>query len=455
MNKLQFTGISDVGKKRSGNEDRYYVDWCWDEQHLLALCVDGCGGYAGGQIAAQMTVDNVCEFLNEHREGDKLNLLKQAVIYANNRVHEERNIEPDLHRMCCVLTAALIELEEERINMVHVGDTRLYAVTNGRVIKLSHDHSPIGRDEEAGLLTETEAMQHPSRNIIERAVGEKYLKADTDYIETESFPIARGITWLFCSDGLSDMITTAEMADILGQPITLNEKAKRLVEAAHEAGGKDNITIILVQAENEADEQTQTVMNHYATRITGEPQLNYNQQMTNLFREPDSEDETSEDTVYRKPNNMEGTETVIPQVVDVPLESTEQQTENELAKQPDSSDGVEVHANNTEESVEPPTAIAPPPLESEQTEKTKEVSVPETERLPQATSPKRYSYILAITLLILIPIAIMLYLYHKEVKAQEQWQRDEVIRQEILRRELYYNINDRIDLMNNDSIQIH
>ena len=62
MNKLQFTGISDVGKKRSGNEDRYYVDWCWDEQHLLALCIDGCGGYAGGQIAAQMTVDNVCEF---------------------------------------------------------------------------------------------------------------------------------------------------------------------------------------------------------------------------------------------------------------------------------------------------------------------------------------------------------------------------------------------------------
>ena len=332
MNKLQFTGISDVGKKRSGNEDRYYVDWCWDEQHLLALCVDGCGGYAGGQIAAQMTVDNVCEFLNEHREGDKLNLLKQAVIYANNRVHEERNIEPDLHRMCCVLTAALIELEEERINMVHVGDTRLYAVTNGRVIKLSHDHSPIGRDEEAGLLTETEAMQHPSRNIIERAVGEKYLKADTDYIETESFPIAQGITWLFCSDGLSDMITTAEMADILGQPITLNEKAKRLVEAANEAGGKDNITIILVQAENEADEQTQTVMNHYATRITGEPLLNYNQQMTNLFREPDSEDETSEDTVYRNPNDMKGTETDIPQVVDVPPESSEEQAENEAFK---------------------------------------------------------------------------------------------------------------------------
>lgn len=452
MYRLQYTGITDVGKKRSGNEDRYYVDWCWDDQHLLVLCVDGCGGYSGGEIAAQLTINNVCTYLEKHREGALDELLKQALVYANNIIHEARNDEPSLNRMCCVTTAALIDLQAQDINMVHVGDTRLYAVSQGRIIKLSHDHSPVGRDEEAGLLTETEAMASPSRNIIERAIGEKNLDVSTSYIDTAIFPMAKGITWLFCTDGLCDMITSAEMADILGQNLSLEEKAKKLVKAANEAGGKDNITVILVHAEGEEDKETQSVMNRYATSINPNSETDYSELMKQMFG---SSEEDIEETNDSEEKEGDTTETEILQPIDVPWEPVEEQAGEEQAAQPDSSDRVEEHSKPTEETIEQPTEITPPPSHNEMEEETTDISVPDISKQPHATLPKRYIYILAVVLLILIPVGTILYLHYKEVKEQEQWQRDEVIRQEILRRELYYNINDRIDLMNNDSIQIH
>lgn len=264
---IHSTGISDTGKKRTGNEDMFHCDKLWDDRYHLAVLIDGCGGYQGGKVCAEMTLQGILDYLNEHRESNKAALLKKAVVYANNLIHERRALEPELQRMCCVATAVLVEAEKKCFHLVHVGDTRLYAYADGRIIKLSHDHSPVGREEEQGVLTEVEAMHHRHRNIIERAIGEKFLEEDTSYLETETFPMEGGLQWLLCSDGLTDMVTTAEITDILGKEIPLQEKAAALVDAANMEGGKDNITLVIIQAEGGSPENAKFMMNHYSNRL--------------------------------------------------------------------------------------------------------------------------------------------------------------------------------------------
>lgn len=260
-------GISDTGKKRTGNEDMFHCDRLWDDRYHLAVLIDGCGGYQGGKVCAEMTLQGILDYLKDHRESDKAALLKKAVVYANNLVHERRILEPELQRMCCVATAVLVEAEKKCFHLVHVGDTRLYAYADGRIIKLSHDHSPIGREEEQGVISEVEAMHHRHRNIIERAIGEKFLEEDTTYLETETFPMEGGLQWLLCSDGLTDMVTTAEITDILGKEIPLPEKAVELVNAANMEGGMDNITLVIIQAEGGNPENAKFMMNHYSNKL--------------------------------------------------------------------------------------------------------------------------------------------------------------------------------------------
>ena len=272
---IHSTGLSDTGKKRTGNEDMFHCDKLWDDRYHLAVLIDGCGGYQGGKVCAEMTLQGILDYLKDHRESDKAALLKKAVVYANNLVHERRATETELERMCCVATDVLVEAVKKCFHLVHVGDTRLYAYADGRIIKLSHDHSPIGREEEQGVITEVEAMHHRHRNIIERAIGEKFLEEDTTYLETETFPMEGGLQWMLCSDGLTDMVTTAEITDVLGKEIPLSEKATALVNAANMAGGKDNITLVIIQAEGGNPENAKFMMNHYSNRLNKNQEPNF------------------------------------------------------------------------------------------------------------------------------------------------------------------------------------
>jgi len=152
--------------------------------------------------------------------------------------------------MSCVLTACLVELPKLKINLAHVGDTRLYRYSNRKIVKLSHDHSLIGYREEIGDLTEEQAMNHPQRNIIGRDVGSEYHKIDDeDFIETGSFSFLPGSIFLLCSDGLSDMLTSEEIELILAEKETINYKVKALIDKANEKGGNDNITVVLIEFE--------------------------------------------------------------------------------------------------------------------------------------------------------------------------------------------------------------
>lgn len=251
MEGVVYFGKSHEGKVRTNNEDAFVVQPIWNERNLLAVVIDGVGGYEGGEVAAAIARDSIVEYLEKYYNGERLELLKQAVVYANNRIYEERLANSKLSNMGCVLTAILIDAEDNRVNLAHVGDTRLYQYAFGEIKKLSHDHSLVGYREEIGDLTEEEAMNHPQRNIISRDVGSKQLDGGEDYVDAESFPFEYKSSFLLCSDGLSDLVTSAAMKEVLEMDISVAEKVELLIERANEAGGKDNITVIIVESDRE------------------------------------------------------------------------------------------------------------------------------------------------------------------------------------------------------------
>lgn len=259
MNKVRFKGATDMGKIRTNNEDAYIAQYIWDKEHILAVAIDGVGGYDGGEVAAELARTSIIEYLENYPNGERLELLKQAVISANNTIYAERKNQPQFSNMSCVLTAVLIEIKGRRINMAHVGDTRLYQYANGTITKLSHDHSLIGYREEIGELSEDEAMHHPQRNIIGRDVGSKLLDSgNNDYIEISSFPLLSKSTLLLCSDGLCDMLTSNQMASILQAKQQVEEKTNALIDSANNAGGKDNVTVVIVDVDLDDTEQPMT-----------------------------------------------------------------------------------------------------------------------------------------------------------------------------------------------------
>jgi len=232
---------SDVGRVRSVNEDRVYVD---DQAGIFAVA-DGVGGHAGGETAAELALDVIRAALAASAGSLKARI-RSAITEANNAIFEMAQGNQALRGMACVLTVAA--LDGDRFVVGHVGDSRLYLVWNGGLRKLTSDHSPVGEQEERGELTEEEAMSHPRRNEVFRDVGTRPRAADEDgFIESKEFLFKPDSAVLLCSDGLSDVLTSAQLNEIIerydGDPY---QTARDLVSAANAAGGADNITAIFI-----------------------------------------------------------------------------------------------------------------------------------------------------------------------------------------------------------------
>ena len=250
---LTFKGETNVGKVRTNNEDTFVAQWIWDDWHVLAVAIDGVGGYEGGEVAAELARKTLIEYFDSHPQDKCLEQLKQAVVAANNAIMEEKQRSPQLSQMGCVLTAGLFELDRMCLNMVHVGDSRLYVYADGEIKKLSHDHSLVGYREELGELTEEEAMRHPQRNLVERMMGERWHEADDEhFLEASIFPIPQNAQYVFCSDGLTDMITSKTIMAELERPLSIEERTHQLILRALDAGGKDNVTVVLVEVVGKA-----------------------------------------------------------------------------------------------------------------------------------------------------------------------------------------------------------
>ena len=243
--KAIYYGDTNIGYIRTKNEDAFVLKEVWGGTHLLAVCVDGVGGNGGGDVAANLACKCITDYFNGlDISTNGLEDLMGAVRFANNTICSEHYI-PYLSQMSCVLTAVLINLETGRLDVCHVGDTRLYMLKDCVLTKVTSDHSIVGPKEESGQITELEAMVHPSRNIITRSIGKEMLYDGSEFIQTHILHL-EPCTLMLCSDGLYDMVHSSHMKGILQEPIPADERVEKLIDAALEAGGKDNVTVIVI-----------------------------------------------------------------------------------------------------------------------------------------------------------------------------------------------------------------
>ena len=239
---LKAAGATDPGRLRDRNEDRYH----YDAARGLFLVIDGVGGHAAGEKAAETALTLVRTRL-ERETGTVEDRVREAIGLANDEIHRLASLHAEWKGMACVLTIAVVTNGDVVVG--HVGDTRLYKVRGGRLEKLTRDHSPVGEREDAGELSEREAMQHPRRNEVYRDVGsERHEPDDAGFIDVRRHPFEPDAALLLCSDGLTDLVAAADIAavvrDYAGHP---GEVVRGLIDAANAAGGKDNVTVVYVE----------------------------------------------------------------------------------------------------------------------------------------------------------------------------------------------------------------
>jgi len=257
---------TDPGRLRMENQDRDYVD----EERGVFLVVDGLGGHAAGEKAADTALEVIPSELAKN-DCDIRARIRNAIATANNRILDLAAENEAWRGMACVLTLAV--MEDDKVIVGHVGDSRLYLMWNGALRKLTSDHSPVGEREDRGELTEQEAMQHPRRHEVFRDVGSRRREPDdAEFIEMKEFLFKTDAAILLCSDGLSDLVTSAQMCEIIerydGDP---RKVASDLVEAANLAGGKDNVTAVFVAGGeffgNGSPEMAEARTRHSITRV--------------------------------------------------------------------------------------------------------------------------------------------------------------------------------------------
>lgn len=244
---VKFVARSEIGHARENNEDKFDF-YEPDEAPLQAargsvyLVCDGMGGHNAGQIASELAAK---QFLHAyyHIGGTAQEAARQAVLQAHHYIAEMASKIPSRYRMGTTLMALIVKQDEGIL--VHVGDSRCYRLRAGAFKQISRDHTLVAHLVEQGILTPEQAKYHPQRNVIRQAVG---VADPSEPLEPdiETFPLEAGDLYLLCSDGLTDMVDDGEIEAILrDEPPT--RAAWRLVDRALANGGRDNITVVLVQ----------------------------------------------------------------------------------------------------------------------------------------------------------------------------------------------------------------
>ena len=240
--KLRCAGDTHPGLVRSNNEDRFY----FDPERGIFLVIDGIGGHAAGEKAADVALSMVRSRI-ERETGSAGERIREAITVANNEILRLARTNPQWDGMACVLTVAVVE--EGSAVVGHVGDSRLYKIRGGRIQKITHDHSPVGEREDSNDLSEAEAMRHPRRNEVYRDVGtEEHTPDDPEFIELIRIPFEDDSALVLCSDGLSDQVTFTEILRTVEREAGDPDAAiHELIAAANRAGGKDNVSVVIVE----------------------------------------------------------------------------------------------------------------------------------------------------------------------------------------------------------------
>ena len=252
-----FFGITDTGRQRKNNEDAFIAEQSADGRYIIACVIDGVGGYSGGEIAASIARETILQQL-ANLSGEVTPVLTGAFAAANEKIWQERHDVKEHSKMACVVTLAVADLSANQFYYAHIGDTRLYLFRDGSLVKISHDQSFVGFLEDSGRLSESEAIHHPKRNEIDKALGFHVNIISGDEIETGQSPFLPGDMLLLCSDGLTDVANKAVITAAMTGNNPLKTIGNKLIDAANDGGGKDNITVVLVKNDKEKQQHAVT-----------------------------------------------------------------------------------------------------------------------------------------------------------------------------------------------------
>jgi protein phosphatase len=234
MTTLQVTETvwrTDTGRQRRENEDSAFV------RAPVFVVADGMGGAQAGEVASRIAIETFEQGLPG--SGTPEDRLAELVRDANQRIYDRSRTEQGRAGMGTTLTAAY--LSDGHLAIAHVGDSRAYLLRDERLSRLTQDHSLVDELVRQGKLTEAQAAEHPQRSIITRALGPE----PEVEVDTFSYPMRPGDIVLLCSDGLTSMVAEDRVAEILVSASTLEGAADQLIDEANEAGGRDNITVVL------------------------------------------------------------------------------------------------------------------------------------------------------------------------------------------------------------------
>ena len=248
---FEFYSQTDTGRVRTNNEDSVALD----ESCAVAVLADGMGGYAAGEVASGMACDfikaELGRWLHEASaaasDADVKRAMDICVDNANQAIFGAANSNPTYAGMGTTLVVGVFR--PGRLLMGHIGDSRGYRWRNGVLQQITKDHSLLQEQIDAGMLTPEQALFAANKNLVTRALGVE----DMAQLEIHQHEIQSGDVYLMCSDGLSDMLRDHQIAEVMALHQTLPEMGAALVAAANEAGGRDNIAVVLVRAQGVAE----------------------------------------------------------------------------------------------------------------------------------------------------------------------------------------------------------
>jgi serine/threonine protein phosphatase PrpC len=243
------SGLTDVGKKRTHNEDTYLVL----ESENLFMVADGMGGHASGEVASKLAVETMKEFFiatsadpeatwpykMDKNLGYEENRLVTGIKLANRRIFEASHQDPRFRGMGTTLVVLFAAREGCLIG--HVGDSRIYRLRDGKLDQLTEDHSLLNDYKKMKTMSEEEIAEFPHKNVIVRALGMK----ESVKVDSMIDPPKSGDIYLLCSDGLSGPVNDDKIAEVANANSDLKAACQKLIEMANENGGPDNITVVI------------------------------------------------------------------------------------------------------------------------------------------------------------------------------------------------------------------
>lgn len=240
--KRHFTGLTDTGVVRTVNQDNYFID---DPQGRFFIVADGMGGHAGGQEASKIATEEIQSYLEQHWDSTIASdvLLKEAIARANQGIIADQQGHPE--RADMGTTVVVLIFRGGQTWCAHVGDSRLYRLRSNSLEQITEDHTWVGMALKAGEITKEQAKFHPWRHVLSQCLGRK----DLQRIDIQKFDIQPGDRLLICSDGLTEEVADEKIQAFLSQKTSCKDAATELIAAAKQAGGSDNITVVIVAEE--------------------------------------------------------------------------------------------------------------------------------------------------------------------------------------------------------------